>query len=269
MADTPSISVVIPYSPAHTPEEMLERAIDSVDSQTINADPVIIDGGDNVAENRNMGLEQASSRFVAFLDADDYWKPTKLARQYEIMCDTDCALCLTTTHRSDGTYNDVTASSDLEFVQKLVIGDLSSITSSILVDTKRTTARFDESMYRLEDHLFAIEAVDDGGYCYIDEPLTCVEKHEAGLSANEEFDRKLDSYHRFYEKATDLYPELKQFSDEYWGQVWYNGGRVYYYRDDFKSSLSYLRDSFVTKPRLKTAAALGLSAVKYGISRIP
>lgn len=267
MADAPSISVVIPYSPAHTPEEMLERAIDSVEAQTINADPVIIDGGDNVSENRNMGLEQASSRFVAFLDADDYWKPTKLARQHDIMCEAGCSLCLTTTSRSDGTYNDVTASSDFEFAQKLVIEDLSSITSAILIDTKRTNARFDESMYRFEDHLFALEAVVDGGYCYIDEPLTCVEKHETGLSANEEFDRKLDSYYRFYEQATDLFPELEQFSDEYWAQVWYNAGRVYYYRNNFGSSLSYLRDSFVSKPRLKTAAALGLSAVKYGISR--
>ena len=267
MPQDPLISVVIPYSSEHTPKEMLERAIDSVESQTINTEPIMIEGGNNVAEARNIGLEKASSRFVAFLDADDYWKPTKLARQYRMLRKENCALCLTTTVRSDGTYNDVTATSDFEFVKKLVIGDLSNITSSILVDTKQINARFDESLYRFEDYLFVLEAVYDGGYCYIDEPLTCVEKHEDGLSANEEFDRKLDSYHQLYEQAADLFPKLDRFSDEYWAQVWYNSGRVYYYRDDFQSSLSYLWDSFVTKPRIKTVAALGLSAMKYGISK--
>lgn len=80
--------------------------------------------------------------------------------------------------------------------------------------------------------------------CYINEPLTCVEKHEDGLSANEEFGRKLDLYHRFYEQSKDLFLELEQFSDKYWAQVWYNAARVYYHRDDFQLSISHLWNSF-------------------------
>jgi glycosyltransferase involved in cell wall biosynthesis len=266
MTNEPPISVVVPYSPAHTPKKMLDRAIDSVEAQTLDVHPIVVTEGDNVAEGRNIGLNQASSRYVAFLDADDYWKPNKLARQYDIMQNCNCALCLTTTVRSDGTYNDVTASSDFEFVQKLVIGNLSNITSSILIDTEKTRARFDESLYRFEDYLFVLEAVNDGGYCYVDEPLTCLEKHEHGLTANEEFNRKLDSHYQFYEQATNLFPELLQFSDEYWSQVWYNSGRVHYDKNDYRSSISFLWNSFLEKPRIKTAAALGLSSIKYVIS---
>ena len=35
------------------------------------------------AQSRNIGIDKATGRFIAFLDADDYWLPNKLERQIE------------------------------------------------------------------------------------------------------------------------------------------------------------------------------------------
>lgn len=96
-----NISVIIPaYKAAHT----ITRAVESVFAQTYPASEVIIvdDGSpDDISEKldpydervtllqkenggaasaRNFGIDNATGDLIAFLDADDYWEPTKLQR---------------------------------------------------------------------------------------------------------------------------------------------------------------------------------------------
>ena len=126
------ISIVIPlYNKAAT----IERAVRSVLNQTIqNFELIVVNNGstdgseevvkiiqdpritfisqDNqgVSMARNKGVETAQSEWVAFLDADDEWKPTfletvlRLKEQY-----TDCSVCATAYQRCNahGVFEDI------------------------------------------------------------------------------------------------------------------------------------------------------------------
>ena len=45
------------------------------------------------AISRNKGIEAAKGEYIAFLDADDLWKPTKLEKQISFMIDENCDVC--------------------------------------------------------------------------------------------------------------------------------------------------------------------------------
>lgn len=100
-------------TPVYNAEDFLEETLNSILNQTYqNWESILIndnsnDGSLEIAERfvrldprfkiinktvsegaaraRNAGIEQAKGRFIAFLDSDDIWNPTKLEKQIDFM----------------------------------------------------------------------------------------------------------------------------------------------------------------------------------------
>ena len=114
----PLISVVIP---AYNCARVIGRAIDSALKQKVALEILVLDDGSSddleavmagyqgneavrfakneknlgAAATRNRGVTLARGKYVAFLDADDYWTEDKLSRQHALMEQTGYVLCCT------------------------------------------------------------------------------------------------------------------------------------------------------------------------------
>lgn len=90
----PLVSVIIPTLPHR--KELLARAIASVRHQTYPHIEIIIEeGGRNVQDARNIGVARSKGKYIAFMDDDDEFYPTKIEKQVEKMeADDEITLCL-------------------------------------------------------------------------------------------------------------------------------------------------------------------------------
>lgn len=236
-----SVSTIIPvYNDADT----LPRAIDSVLRQTHEVDELIVvddcseDSPEAVIEQynddritfrtheqnrggsaaRNTGIEVASSEYLAFLDADDEWKSTKIEKQLSVLQSRTgnwvVVYCDIENHRDflselgdrlakviGNRDSNPAKEGDLEVICEILRMNLHMSSSSLLIKTETvdTIDGFDERFQRHQDWEFLIRVLQQGKIAYVDEPL--VIKHGTG--------RPSASVH---EEAKQLY--LNKFSEE-------------------------------------------------------
>lgn len=134
---------------------------------------------------RNHGLRQAQGRYIAFLDADDLWEPSKLARQITLMRKTGAALsyCGFMRRRSGhtDTYVSVPTTVDYETLLKgNIIGCLTAI-----YDTKRCGKVAMPLIRRRHDFALWLKILEHHGPAHgINEPLATLRMSATSLSAN-------------------------------------------------------------------------------------
>lgn len=196
----PVVSVVVPYSPAHTPEDIFEDAMATARSQSVETELVVVEDTDQRGPSwaRNRGLDQAETRYVALLDADDYWHERKLERQLAAMASTGAGICV-----------EAPDVSETAFLRELYLGNIASITSSVLLDTDRVDIRFEEELERREDHLFVLEAAVKGSACFVEDCFT-VGGHDESLSQGTPTSYRLKQDYHFSRYVRERVPEVRE-----------------------------------------------------------
>lgn len=224
MEETPTVSVVLP---TYNRGAALSGAIETVLAQTHEpVDLVVVDGGstddtDRVLDAvdderlevvrrdepagpsaaRNAGVRASEGRYVAFIDADDRWRPTKLERQLAAMEARDASVALTGLEKSageprtrDGAEGDVH-----EAVKRL---DVPTYTSTLLASRAALAdaGGFDESLPCFEDWELCLRLSRECRFAFVDEPLVLKGTDGDNISADpgrlaaafEDIDRRYD-----------------------------------------------------------------------------
>jgi glycosyltransferase involved in cell wall biosynthesis len=248
-----SVSVVIPYSPRHTPEKLLNTTVESVEAQSTDTEIIVVTDHEQRGPGwaRNEGLDRAKHRFVAFLDADDLWNPQKLERQLQRIQSTGAGICV----------QGKSIPSE-RFVHRLVLDEVGPrhevhpVTSSILVDLDKVDLRFDTQLMHKEDHLFIIEAISQSSICFCQD-LVEVRRHEESLTSQSEY-QDIYFQHRlkFIDKVQEIVELPQEVLDEYNRDLYYSQARLSYFDSEYRDSVTHLVMSLKYGVKPKAVAAL-------------
>ncbi|EMA47115.1 glycosyl transferase [Halobiforma nitratireducens JCM 10879] len=255
------VSVIIPYCEEFTPRLMLEDAIESVEKQSVPTEIHVIEDPEKRGPSwaRNKGMQQANTRYIAFLDADDLWQPNKLEEQLTAMENTGAGLSVEGNPEDSNT-----------FITNRINESISCPTSSVTIDTNKVDVQFRTELERFEDHLFMIEAALQSDVCLCPDIVT-VRKHDESLS--NDGDHKL-----WYQERLKLakiieteYPNISGLSDSIYSRAYYSKSRHHQIREEFPEALEYARKSIKHQIWWKPVAVIGLSKLgkyKQSISNI-
>lgn len=217
MSSPPSVTVILP---TYDRLEYLQAAVASVVAQTFTDwELVIADDGSGTATQiyldslkrtagvrilrlshtgnpgavRNQALRVARGHYIAFIDSDDLWMPTKLGTQVEALRRSACRWSYTALIRIDAAGQALpTEKARRRLVEggaifeRLLTLEIAVATPSVLAEKKfiDELGGFDEGQLYFEDYDLWLRMSVRSDALAIAEPLVCVRNHAEHYSAN-------------------------------------------------------------------------------------
>lgn len=287
----PLVSVVIPCRDDYG---WIEEAIGSVFAQTWNRWELIVvdDGSDavpgwfeeeiasrrrvrllrrrrgGVSGARNAGIGAAGGQYVAFLDADDRWRPTKLEASLQPLVEDEEVVLVYTSfamETPDGGTRErrkPTSFPDGEFVQRFYVEGEGILPSTAVVrtDAIRAIGGFDEDLEVAEDRDCWLRLARVGRVAFVDEPLTYKTSRPDSLGARGSYVLRYRYEKRVARKLAGEYPDLADLLGKRLARIRSSGGYRQLERGRWRSACVLFRAALRDDPRCGLAWA-GLALV--------
>ena len=221
---------------------LLKRAIDSVFAQTYsNIELIVVDDastdgtseyctqqplryifipkeeskGGNYA--RNQGIRAAKGKYIAFLDDDDYWLPTKIEKQVALIESKECELVhcgrkLEIIKGNKVTYRDLLPiSSEYGDMHKKILQTICTTTTNILAKRKALfdVGLFDENLRFWQEYELTIRLAQRKPFYFVNEVLSVYridtsDKHRL----TNKYEEWKDAVKYIHKKHAELYSKL-------------------------------------------------------------
>ncbi|UTJ07345.1 glycosyltransferase family 2 protein [Arcobacter roscoffensis] len=226
-------------TPSYNSKEVISRTIDSVLSQTYqnwemiivddvskdNSNEIIkeytekdnriklinLDKNSGPAVARNKAIAEAKGRYIAFLDADDLWKPKKLEKQISFMTEKDCALSYSSyeTMTEEGKLLDkvIMPPSKLSYKDLLKTNYIGCLTA--IYDTQKVGKVYMPLIKKRQDYGLWLKILKKTDYAYcIEEPLATYRLMSNSVSSNK---FKLLKYNYLLFREYEGFSSIKAF----------------------------------------------------------
>ena len=243
---TPLVTAIIT---THNRNDLVGRAIESVLHQTYkNLECIVVDDASIVSAEavcrkysvefiyipkaeskggnhaRNVGIKAAKGEYIAFLDDDDYWLPTKIEKQVALIIEKQCALVYSNAKAEIVQGNNVTYMEySLDYTKRgdmheKIFMSICCLNITILVEKQKLfeVGLFDEDVRFWQEYELTMRLAQVSLFYFVDEILAVyrVNVKDTGRLTNKYYEwRKAVDY--IYDKHKKYYSQLSVFGKYY------------------------------------------------------
>ena len=238
------VSVVIPTY--NRSKQVVEAVCSVLDQTWMECEVIVVDDGSNddtqqmlgrfgnkiryiktknhgVSAARNRGIREARGQWLAFLDSDDLWQPSKISQQMDAIHKTSANVCFCMSVDEDGLALDdlplMNSGSNEAEIRHYPRGDCSlflyhrhPFVQSMLIHKSclHEKTPFDETLHVAEDTKLIYQTILSHGFVVINQPLVCIQRRrfEPGLSDDMDAEAAYKRYDCYLRVQVHAYRKL-------------------------------------------------------------